>query len=1152
MRALSGEKRFIGNTTAVHNCLMRFEIHFSINHSFIGRAFRSITRTDPSDHPKTPELFHHLFVDYLPLNGTPCREEFLRHELPPNTKPDALVFVCKATREAFLTYDEFFERQILCSSMVWTCATSGRTGLTYGEALESERASAETLQAFPTALQIPSLFLVRYLRETSINAIVDMIYQFINNRYFMAEDIEIIVNTKRKMKGKVFRVIPPTPSEVTADERDNREISSKSFGVNPALYKYELIDGERRRHIMGAERVTRAKGLITKDKLKLYLKQHLVQTKRTDPWTVSADTRQSMNLSVISWDNMFAGPEPNFADQTMIVKTFNKDKHKAILDSKRGSAPGVSRTPIASSSQKLAPKSGNKKSAEKAAKTTTTASKEAPKQTAKERERERKLRQRLLEREQKRQFEENMKEWNTKRDDLACDDLRPLPEATPLKCGIPVDLFGATVAVMEFLHCFDALIDLRPIFPFGVTLELMEQIVTDVDINGPYGDLVKVLVTTNLTLQREDEEVAQDRDDSSDDEGDESSKPTTDDDKNEMIDGDKNAVYYYNWIQMHFGVQLSQLSLDPLNITEVLRLYLLSSGGGPQPRSKYRGLYQTREDPSVEFVAKNGDILETLELGSIFDLKPAERLQVLDVLVLQLMSYFEFRDRIDDSFDEMSKLRKKIRDIQTEFNKWTKDNSLKRLSVKGTDGQNNESASAASVPTPEQLEEYRKEKAHKEADMSRSCGDIRAQIRRLQACYGPKPIGQDRAFRKYWLFESLPGLFVEHSKPNTQYTDMPFGPCLPEPTPNKSLKPRDSTSADNKRESSQSSLSDDISTTSDKENDSKSASETYAKDTGAARRHSAKLSVFDKCTANMTTCAVHGLTTSSRLATEWQFYYSTEQLTDLVESLNCRGFRESELIFALNRDRHIVDEYVNGCQPHRLNRDIPAPPEGRRSQRIQQVFHSRKGGKHSNVGLGYSECIVKSMRDYLFHLEERVVSASLAVVNPVLREEWQRVVDGEGANGAKQTLIERYAKAILMLRQCVRPMCLSEQLSDDSPVFNSWRQSLRECASMSQLFVHLSALELGINWCKSALKAFCKICRRKCDAENMLLCDQCNRGHHTYCLQPALESIPAGEWLCPECCPKFKPQTPKKGKHVVVVSDDSDGEDTRDSDDDND
>ena len=37
-------------------------------------------------------------------------------------------------------------------------------------------------------------------------------------------------------------------------------------------------------------------------------------------------------------------------------------------------------------------------------------------------------------------------------------------------------------------------------------------------------------------------------------------------------------------------------------------------------------------------------------------------------------------------------------------------------------------------------------------------------------------LGRDRAFRRYWMFESIPGIFVEHD-------DDQIGSCLDEPTP---------------------------------------------------------------------------------------------------------------------------------------------------------------------------------------------------------------------------------------------------------------------------------------------------------------------------------------------------------------------------------
>ncbi|KAJ1605480.1 PHD domain-containing protein, partial [Cryptosporidium canis] len=45
----------------------------------------------------------------------------------------------------------------------------------------------------------------------------------------------------------------------------------------------------------------------------------------------------------------------------------------------------------------------------------------------------------------------------------------------------------------------------------------------------------------------------------------------------------------------------------------------------------------------------------------------------------------------------------------------------------------------------------------------------------------------------------------------------------------------------------------------------------------------------------------------------------------------------------------------------------------------------------------------------------------------------------------------------------------------------------------------------------------CEICRLNDHEEVLLLCDRCDRGYHTYCLSPPLDSVPSGEWFCPSC-----------------------------------
>ena len=44
------------------------------------------------------------------------------------------------------------------------------------------------------------------------------------------------------------------------------------------------------------------------------------------------------------------------------------------------------------------------------------------------------------------------------------------------------------------------------------------------------------------------------------------------------------------------------------------------------------------------------------------------------------------------------------------------------------------------------------------------------------------------------------------------------------------------------------------------------------------------------------------------------------------------------------------------------------------------------------------------------------------------------------------------------------------------------------------------------------LESACQICNRPTDADQMILCDGCEKGYHMTCLNPPLTSIPSGDW----------------------------------------
>ena len=52
---------------------------------------------------------------------------------------------------------------------------------------------------------------------------------------------------------------------------------------------------------------------------------------------------------------------------------------------------------------------------------------------------------------------------------------------------------------------------------------------------------------------------------------------------------------------------------------------------------------------------------------------------------------------------------------------------------------------------------------------------------------------------------------------------------------------------------------------------------------------------------------------------------------------------------------------------------------------------------------------------------------------------------------------------------------------------------------------------------KPAANLPCQVCNSPDHWADMLLCDNCDQGFHTFCLNPPLTEVPEGDWLCPLC-----------------------------------
>lgn len=103
---------------------------------------------------------------------------------------------------------DYFERVMLTSSMVWTCAYTGKPNLTYDEALESEKEARAILRQFPRAVRGPVILVASQTRRSNISELVDDVFCFIKDRFFVGERVDVMHGNKYRC-CKITEVIKP-------------------------------------------------------------------------------------------------------------------------------------------------------------------------------------------------------------------------------------------------------------------------------------------------------------------------------------------------------------------------------------------------------------------------------------------------------------------------------------------------------------------------------------------------------------------------------------------------------------------------------------------------------------------------------------------------------------------------------------------------------------------------------------------------------------------------------------------------------------------------------------------------------------------------------------------------------------------------------
>ncbi|CAL8080599.1 unnamed protein product [Orchesella dallaii] len=1219
------------------------------------------------------------------------RKPFVPNPPPSDLKGEEEVFYLRLTNEVFRDYDDYFAQVIQCNSLIWSCSLTGKSGLTFQEAIESEKSAKKLLKGFPRPLKKALFYLAALTKRGKFTDLVEDVLTYARERYFKGEEVFSVIGNMW-CPSKVIRIISPTPVEVEQYRKEQIEkglegkndyLTDDSWGHAPDLYRYEVqeIDPEDKTpassetHILEAIDVKREKTILTRDKCRVLLKLATDMIEEKGLMMVKPSVMNSYGLLKAKYDDLFIGKPPLFEESAAPVKTV-KDTPKS--KSKPPKEPKKEKTGTEKEKIKKEPAEKKAKNDVKEKKTSSTTNKtptggskkpkakpepkpKKPKvekqltpQEIKQLELEKKAKEREKLKEQKKLVADFKKLWFKPKEDLEVEDLKDLPVPDPVCCKIPNNLFGEFMMVLEFMHLYSSTLKVRDCFSNGVTFDILERALTKNEVAGPFSEILQVLMKTIFRLQEtENAEITEEETATVDFEVNDVSTDVT---AREAV---QLATAYSTWSMMYQNTPLHKLGVDHLSITEVLRLHLLSSGAKPSEkdvkwRNQQRGGYTETDDPGLQLRLEEPQIIKTLSAGTVFDLTMREKLKLVQCLINQVSTYVSVRDAMEENFDQCRITKAALKTLQAAEKKKDAEDNYWRTKLKADklmpdmtlfkavaekptpESQDGENGKGKEKPpekpskplmTDEQIEaalaKKDKEIARRKQDFLWKEVELQEKLQKHERRIGLHPYGRDRAFRRYWGFQTVAGLFVEHD-------DEHVGECPPAPTPylanvdfddmtfvketyNKYLQ------IDKEGSDKENSIS-----TSPKKSKKKASMSSVVKKEAPERPP-----CFGICTGDKESCPVHCIYLPRP---KWSFFWNPEHIDALIENLSPRGIREKDLRTALVEEKDALKNYVNKCPALKLNREgiFPEHIANAPDKRPSRGGTTQKNRIDPNLsypaGTNIEIILELQLRDLILEVEEKIFLGALGSVKVGDRAVWRKAIEdreydpqatklswatGKSINVAKRRgklngnsaeegtsksdqqsthtstsseankddstslnpIIKDLACAILQIRQSIEPKFLKRPLgADDDPkkkfkvkdselssklnlpaptAIERWELSLMACTSFSQLFVHLFTFDNSVEWSRSVLNARCRVCRRKGNPENMLLCDGCNKGHHAYCLKPPLEIIPKGDWFCYDCKPIEPPPKPRSRARRLSDDDildelernDSDGDD---------
>ncbi|KAH7883746.1 chromatin remodeling complex protein [Phlebopus sp. FC_14] len=189
------------------------------------------------------------------------------------SNPDKDVYYLQQTGEIFETYEAYAARMSFYRLKQFQCEVTGKSGLDYFQALESEQQEAQTMHSrFPEPLKAAVLKAVQWQVVGRLDHLVEAVFDRFKDRYFADEKVLVDIQGD-KFYAKVVLVYPP---KSTTDSADALPQASSSTSP-PQTHALDAADNLHIHKIGGDLTIPAKDALVRDDPLKYSYKVQILE-----------------------------------------------------------------------------------------------------------------------------------------------------------------------------------------------------------------------------------------------------------------------------------------------------------------------------------------------------------------------------------------------------------------------------------------------------------------------------------------------------------------------------------------------------------------------------------------------------------------------------------------------------------------------------------------------------------------------------------------------------------------------------------------------------------------------------------------------------------------------------------------------------------